>query len=112
HEPLVGSHLLQRRIQLQRIQVSAQPTDDERVHSTRHATNGHMRFGYFMMPMHPPGSDVSLTLETDLAQIEHLDRLGFHEAWIGEHFTAEWENIPAPDIFIGAALQRTRSIKL
>jgi alkanesulfonate monooxygenase SsuD/methylene tetrahydromethanopterin reductase-like flavin-dependent oxidoreductase (luciferase family) len=71
-----------------------------------------MRFGYFMMPMHPPGSDVGLTLQTDLAQIEHLDRLGFHEAWIGEHFTAEWENIPAPDIFIGAALQRTRSIKL
>jgi len=48
----------------------------------------------------------------DLAQIEHLDRLGFHEAWIGEHFTAEWENIPAPDIFIGAALQRTKSIRL
>ena len=45
-------------------------------------------------------------------QVEHLDRLGFHEAWIGEHFTAEWENIPAPDIFIGAALQRTRTIKL
>lgn len=71
-----------------------------------------MRFGYFMMPMHPPGSDVGLTLQIDLAQIEHLDRLGFHEAWIGEHFTAEWENIPAPDIFIGAALQRTTSIKL
>jgi alkanesulfonate monooxygenase SsuD/methylene tetrahydromethanopterin reductase-like flavin-dependent oxidoreductase (luciferase family) len=71
-----------------------------------------MRFGYFMMPMHAPGSDVSVTLQTDLAQIERLDQLGFHEAWIGEHFTAEWENIPAPDIFIGAALQRTRSIKL
>jgi alkanesulfonate monooxygenase SsuD/methylene tetrahydromethanopterin reductase-like flavin-dependent oxidoreductase (luciferase family) len=71
-----------------------------------------MRFGYFMMPMHPPGSDVGQTLQIDLAQVEHLDRLGFHEAWIGEHFTAEWENIPAPDIFIGAALQRTHSIKL
>jgi alkanesulfonate monooxygenase SsuD/methylene tetrahydromethanopterin reductase-like flavin-dependent oxidoreductase (luciferase family) len=71
-----------------------------------------MRFGYFMMPMHPPGSDVGVTLQTDLAQIEQLDRLGFHEAWIGEHFTAEWENIPAPDIFIGAALQRTTRIKL
>jgi alkanesulfonate monooxygenase SsuD/methylene tetrahydromethanopterin reductase-like flavin-dependent oxidoreductase (luciferase family) len=71
-----------------------------------------MRFGYFMMPMHPPGSDVGQTLQIDLAQVEHLDRLDFHEAWIGEHFTAEWENIPAPDIFIGAALQRTRSIKL
>jgi alkanesulfonate monooxygenase SsuD/methylene tetrahydromethanopterin reductase-like flavin-dependent oxidoreductase (luciferase family) len=71
-----------------------------------------MRYGYFMMPMHLPGSDVGVTLQTDLAQIERLDALGFDEAWIGEHFTAEWENIPAPDIFIGAALQRTRSIKL
>ena len=65
-----------------------------------------------MMPMHAPGSDPSVTLETDLSQIERLDELGFDEAWIGEHFTAEWENIPAPDIFIGAALQRTRAIKL
>jgi alkanesulfonate monooxygenase SsuD/methylene tetrahydromethanopterin reductase-like flavin-dependent oxidoreductase (luciferase family) len=71
-----------------------------------------MRYGYFMMPMHLPGSDVATTLQTDLAQIDRLDALGFEEAWIGEHFTAEWENIPAPDIFIGAALQRTRSIKL
>jgi alkanesulfonate monooxygenase SsuD/methylene tetrahydromethanopterin reductase-like flavin-dependent oxidoreductase (luciferase family) len=71
-----------------------------------------MRFGYFMMPMHPPGSDVGATLQTDLAQIDRLDQLDFDEAWVGEHFTAEWENIPAPDIFIGAALQRTRNIKL
>jgi alkanesulfonate monooxygenase SsuD/methylene tetrahydromethanopterin reductase-like flavin-dependent oxidoreductase (luciferase family) len=71
-----------------------------------------MRYGYFMMPMHLPGSDLGVTLETDLAQVERLDALGFDEAWIGEHFTAEWENIPAPDIFIGAALQRTRRIML
>ena len=71
-----------------------------------------MRYGYFMMPMHLPGSDPGVTLQTDLAQVDRLDELGFDEAWIGEHFTAEWENIPAPDIFIGAALQRTRRIKL
>ena len=71
-----------------------------------------MRYGYFMMPMHVPGSDPGVTLQTDLAQIERLEGLGFDEAWIGEHFTAEWENIPAPDIFIGAALQRTSRIKL
>ncbi|MCC6178882.1 MAG: LLM class flavin-dependent oxidoreductase [Chloroflexi bacterium] len=71
-----------------------------------------MRYGYFMMPLHPPGSDPARTLEADLAQIDRLDELGFEEAWIGEHFTAEWENIPAPDIFIGAALQRTKRIKL
>src|SRR5215213_1066922 len=71
-----------------------------------------MRSGYFMMPMHPPGSFLADTLDHDLRQIERLDALGFDEAWIGEHFTAEWENIPSPEIFIAAALQRTKQIKL
>jgi alkanesulfonate monooxygenase SsuD/methylene tetrahydromethanopterin reductase-like flavin-dependent oxidoreductase (luciferase family) len=70
-----------------------------------------MQFGYFMMPLHLPGSDPAETLELDLRQVERLDRLGYAEAWIGEHFTAEWENIPAPDMFIAAALQRTERIK-
>jgi alkanesulfonate monooxygenase SsuD/methylene tetrahydromethanopterin reductase-like flavin-dependent oxidoreductase (luciferase family) len=69
-----------------------------------------MRLGYFMMPLHPPGSDLGQTLKSDLRQIERLDELGFSEAWIGEHFTSEWENIPAPDLFIAAALQRTENI--
>jgi alkanesulfonate monooxygenase SsuD/methylene tetrahydromethanopterin reductase-like flavin-dependent oxidoreductase (luciferase family) len=69
-----------------------------------------MRLGYFMMPLHPPGAELADTLEHDLRQIETLDRLGYGEAWIGEHFTSEWENIPAPDIFIAAALQRTQRI--
>jgi alkanesulfonate monooxygenase SsuD/methylene tetrahydromethanopterin reductase-like flavin-dependent oxidoreductase (luciferase family) len=71
-----------------------------------------MRYGYFMMPMHPPGSFLADTIDHDLKQIERLDQLGFHEAWIGEHFTAEWENIPSPEIFIAAALQRTKQIHL
>jgi alkanesulfonate monooxygenase SsuD/methylene tetrahydromethanopterin reductase-like flavin-dependent oxidoreductase (luciferase family) len=71
-----------------------------------------MRSGYFMMPLHPPGADQGETLDLDMRQIERLDELGYDEAWIGEHFTAEWENIPAPDIFIAAALQRTKRIKL
>ena len=71
-----------------------------------------MRLGYFLMPMHPPGSFQADTLELDLRQIERLDRLGYEEAWIGEHFSAEWENIPAPELFIAAALQRTSRIRL
>jgi alkanesulfonate monooxygenase SsuD/methylene tetrahydromethanopterin reductase-like flavin-dependent oxidoreductase (luciferase family) len=69
-----------------------------------------MQLGYFTMPLHPPGSDIAQTLESDLMQMEILDRLGYREAWIGEHFTTVWENIPAPDQFIAAALSRTRSI--
>ena len=71
-----------------------------------------MRLGYFTMPLHPPGSDLSATLESDLVQMETLDRLGYCEAWIGEHFTTVWENIPAPDQFIAAALPRTKDIVL
>tara|TARA_B100001750_G_scaffold121356_1_gene96198 strand:+ start:1227 stop:2327 length:1101 start_codon:yes stop_codon:yes gene_type:complete len=71
-----------------------------------------MKLGYFNMPMHPPGSNFTKTLHDDLEQIEVLDTLGYSEAWIGEHFTAEWENIPSPDLFIASALNKTKNIKL
>ena len=71
-----------------------------------------MNLGYFNMPLHPPGSNHTKTYEDDIDQIVFLDQLGFDEAWIGEHFTAEWENIPAPDIFISYLFAITKSIKL
>jgi len=71
-----------------------------------------MRYGYFMMPLHPPGADLSVTLQTDLAQLIRLDELGFAEAWIGEHFTVVWEPNPAPDLTIAQALMQTKRIKL
>ena len=71
-----------------------------------------MKLGLFTMPLHPPGSNVTETLQADLDQIVALDRLGYSEAWIGEHFTAEWENIPAPDLFIAHALAKTENIVL
>ena len=71
-----------------------------------------MEVGYFAMPLHPPGADPTRTLEDDLEQIVLLDELGYKEAWIGEHFTTVWENIPAPDLFIAMALAKTRNIVL
>ena len=71
-----------------------------------------MEVGYFLMPLHPPGSDQTKTLHDDLDQIVTLDKLGYKEAWIGEHFTATWENIPAPDLFIAMALGLTKDIVL
>jgi len=71
-----------------------------------------MRLGYFAMPLHPPGADPAQTMDEDLAQLATLDRLGYEEAWIGEHFTAQWENIPCPDLFIARALDRTKRMKL
>jgi limonene 1,2-monooxygenase len=71
-----------------------------------------MRFGIFMAPFHPAGENPTLLIDGDMALVEHLDRLGFDEAWIGEHHSAGSEIIASPEIFIAAAAQRTRTIKL
>lgn len=71
-----------------------------------------MELGYFTMPLHPPGANITQTLADDLEQIVTLDKLGYHEAWIGEHFTFVWENIPSPDLFIAQALGVTKNIIL
>ena len=71
-----------------------------------------MRFGSFIAPFHPPEHNPTLSLEADLDLIEHMDTLGFDEAWIGEHHSAGSEIIASPEIFIAAAAARTRHIKL
>jgi limonene 1,2-monooxygenase len=73
---------------------------------------GRLRFGIFLAPFHPVGQNPTLALERDLELIEHLDRLGFDEAWFGEHHSAGYEIIASPEVFIAAAAQRTRHIRL
>jgi len=74
--------------------------------------DGHLEFGIFLAPFHPVGQNPTLALERDLQLIEHLDALGFDEAWIGEHHSAGFEIIASPEVFIAAAAQRTRRIRL
>ncbi len=71
-----------------------------------------MKFGIFMAPFHWLGENPTLALQRDLETIEWLDYLGFDEAWIGEHHSAGWETIASPEVFIAAAAERTRHIKL
>ena len=71
-----------------------------------------LRFGIFLAPFHPVGQNPTLALELDLQLLEHLDTLGFDEAWIGEHHSAGYEIIASPEVFIAAASQRTKRIKL
>src|ERR1043166_2977046 len=71
-----------------------------------------MRFGIFMVPIPPVGVNPTVLLDSDMELIEHLDRLGFEEAWIGEHHSAGSAIIGSPEIFIAAAAERTRRIKL
>ena len=70
-----------------------------------------MRFGTFLAPFHPAGENPTLAIQRDLELVEHLDRLGFDEAWIGEHHSAGSEIIASPEIFIAAAAERTRNIR-
>jgi limonene 1,2-monooxygenase len=71
-----------------------------------------LRFGIFLAPFHPAGENPTLALQRDLELIGHLDRLGYDEAWIGEHHSAGSEIIASPEVFIAAAAERTRHIRL
>lgn len=63
-----------------------------------------LRFGYFMAPFHAPGRNPpTAALERDLDLVEHLDHLGYDEAWFGEHHSAGSEIIASPEIMIAAA---------
>ncbi len=65
-----------------------------------------------MAPFHPAGENPTLLLDGDMELVQHLDRLGYDEAWIGEHHSAGSETIASPEIFIAAVAQHTRHIKL
>ncbi|MGH9886902.1 MAG: LLM class flavin-dependent oxidoreductase, partial [bacterium] len=75
-------------------------------------TKPRLRFGIFMAPFHPEHENASLALQRDLELVSWLDELGFDEAWIGEHHSAGYEIIGSPEVFIAAAAERTRNIKL
>jgi limonene 1,2-monooxygenase len=70
------------------------------------------RFGIFLAPFHPCGQNPTLALQRDLELLQHLDRLGFDEAWIGEHHSAGYEIIASPEVFIATAAERTKHIRL
>lgn len=71
-----------------------------------------LRFGVFLAPFHRVGDNPTLALARDLDLIGWLDGLGYDEAWIGEHHSAGWETIAAPEIMIAAAAERTKHIRL
>ena len=75
-----------------------------------------MKFGIFYeMQIPRPWSDRSeyQVLQDALGQIELADRLGFDYAWAVEHhFLEEYSHCSAPEVFLGAASQRTRRIRL
>jgi hypothetical protein len=75
-----------------------------------------MKFGIFyeLQLPRPWGPDSELTLyHNALDQLGLADRLGYDFAWeVEHHFLEEYSHSPAPEVFLAAASQRTRQIRL
>jgi alkanesulfonate monooxygenase SsuD/methylene tetrahydromethanopterin reductase-like flavin-dependent oxidoreductase (luciferase family) len=71
-----------------------------------------MKLGYFTMPLHPVGRDWRQTLEEDRDAILLAEKLGFEEAFVGEHVTDLAETITSCLIFIASLARDTKRIKL
>lgn len=71
-----------------------------------------LRFGAFIAPFHPIDENPTLAIQRDLELVEWMDQLGYDEAWIGEHHSAGYELIASPEVFIAAAAERTKHIRL
>src|SRR6188474_2499163 len=71
-----------------------------------------MRLGYFTMPVHPLGRDWSQTLREDREAIILADKLGFYDAFVGEHLTDACENITNSMMFQATLIHDTKTIKL
>src|SRR6267142_5223557 len=75
-------------------------------------TPDRLRAGIFLPPFHPNDEDPTLALQRDFELVEWLDQLGYDEAWIGEHHSGGYEIISSPELFIAAAAERTKRIRL
>src|SRR5438093_4419355 len=71
-----------------------------------------LNFGAFLAPHHPIGEHPMLQFRRDLDFAEHLDKLGYDEFWCGEHHSSGWEMIASPEMFLAAAGERTKRIRL
>jgi len=72
----------------------------------------YLRTGVFLAPFHALRENPTLAIERDMDLLVHLDKLNYHEAWVGEHHSGGFEIIACPEMFIAAAAERTRHIRL
>jgi alkanesulfonate monooxygenase SsuD/methylene tetrahydromethanopterin reductase-like flavin-dependent oxidoreductase (luciferase family) len=71
-----------------------------------------LKLGYFTMPLHPPGRPWVETLREDREAILMADRLGYAEAFVGEHATDAAETITSCATFLATLVHATQTIKL
>ena len=70
-----------------------------------------MNLGLFSMPIHSPGRVMADALSEDRELVILADKLGFQEAWMGEHFTSVGEPVTSPLIFNASLIKETKNIK-
>lgn len=71
-----------------------------------------MKLAYFTMPLHPPSRNYVQTLREDREAILLADRLGFCEAFVGEHVTDTAESITDCCVFLASLAHETKNIRL
>ena len=75
-----------------------------------------MKFGIFyehQLPRDWNEDSEHKLFKQSLEQIELADQLGFDYAWeVEHHFLEEYSHSAAPEVFLGAASQRTKNIRL
>src|SRR5579871_6805337 len=71
-----------------------------------------LEHGLFIAPYHDIDESPTVALRRDLELVQWADRLGFKEAWFGEHHSTGWETISSPELMIAAAAEITRQIRL
>jgi alkanesulfonate monooxygenase SsuD/methylene tetrahydromethanopterin reductase-like flavin-dependent oxidoreductase (luciferase family) len=75
-----------------------------------------MKFGLFFehqLPRPWSDSDEQNLYSNALDQCEAADRLGYHYLWeVEHHFLEEYSHSSAPEVFLAAASQRTKNIRL
>ncbi len=69
-----------------------------------------MRLGMFMMPLHPVGRPMHAYLAEDIEKALLLDKLGYHELFIGEHYSAATEPYPSPLMLAASLVPRTERL--
>lgn len=71
-----------------------------------------MKIGTFLMPLHPPSRKPHETLREDREAVLLADRLGYSEAYVGEHVTDLAENVTSCLMFLSSLAFETKQIKL
>jgi alkanesulfonate monooxygenase SsuD/methylene tetrahydromethanopterin reductase-like flavin-dependent oxidoreductase (luciferase family) len=92
-------------------QASRAPGYAPAIRWRREVTRMSVRLGMFTMPFHHPDRDYATILEEDREAVVLADRLGFSEAFVGEHFSSWSERITSPLIFLASVIDRTRQIR-